>query len=295
MQTEPDIFVPTNQHVDGRLHLCFTRPSTAANTRLQVTVQTPPLRVVRAFPLADHAVLTHIHNVSGGVLGGDHLTLCVKVEADAQAQLTSTGATRVYRHRPDYPDATQQTHFQIASGGLLEYLPDPLIPYAGARYRQVTQIELADNAGLFYWEIIAPGREAHNELFAYDDLQLHLDLRADGRPIAVERLHLTPATKSLAAVARLGGYRYVATFYVCRVGLPPATWLALEKALQEIAQTLTAPDTVVWGVSTLAAHGLSVRALSMNSRALLAGLPQFWQAAKWALYGQNAVMPRKVY
>jgi hypothetical protein len=33
----------------------------------------------------------------------------------------------------------------------------------------------------------------------------------------------------------------------------------------------------------------------MNSRALLTGLPRFWQAAKWALYGQQAVMPRKVY
>ena len=154
--------------------------------------------------------------------------------------------------------------------------------------------------GLFYWEIIAPGREAHNELFAYEELSLRLDLRAAGRPIAVERLHLTPATKPLQSLARLGPYRYFATFYLCRVGLPSTTWLMLEKALQEIAHTLTDPQTTdppttVWGVSTLPAHGLSVRALSMNSRALLAGLPHFWQAAKWALYGQNAVMPRKVY
>jgi len=287
--------VPTQPRVDGRLHLCFIRTPATANTQLQVKVQTPPLRVVRAFPLADHAVLTHIHNVSGGVLGGDQLQLHVTVMTDAQAQLTSTGATRVYRHRPGYPDATQQNQLQVATGGLLEYLPDPLIPYAGARYRQVTEIDLADNAGLFYWEIIGPGREAYHELFAYDELQLHLTLRAEGKPIALERLRLTPATKPLTTAARLGPYRYVATFYLCRVGLAPATWLALEKELQEIAQTLTAPPTVVWGVSTLPAHGLSVRALSMNSRTLLAGLPQFWQAAKWALYRQNAVMPRKVY
>lgn len=264
-------------------------------TRLQVKEQTPPLRVVRAFPIADDAVLTHIHNVSGGVLGGDQLTLCAEVGTGARAQLTSTGATRVYRHRPAYATATQYNHFQVATGGLLEYLPDPLIPYAGARYRQITQIELAADAGLFYWEILAPGREAHNELFAYADLQLQLDLYGGGRPLALERIHLTPATTALGAPARLGPYRYVATFYLCRVGLPAAAWLALEKELQEIAQALTETQTVVWGVSTLAAHGLSVRALSMNSRTLLTGLPHFWQAAKWALYGQNAVMPRKVY
>ena len=285
----------TIHRVDGRLHLCFGRPDPGAEAQLQIKQQTPPLRVIRAFPTADHTLLAHIHNVSGGVLGGDQLRLCVEVQADTQVQLTSTGATRVYRHRPGYADATQRTTIQVAAGGVLEYLPDLLIPYAGARYRQMTQIDLADNAGLFYWEIIAPGREAHNERFAYEELHLQLDIRAAGRPIALERLHLTPATKPLPALARLGPYRYVATFYLCRVGLPSATWLMLEKALQEIAQSLTDQQTTVWGVSALPAHGLSVRALSMNSRALLAGLPHFWQAAKWALYRQNAVMPRKVY
>lgn len=287
--------MPTHHHVHGRLHLCFTRTAATDGTRLQVKAQTPPLRVVRAFPLADHAVLTHIHNVSGGVLGGDQLALCAEVTAGAHAQVTSTGATRVYRHRPGYPDATQRNHFQIGTGGLLEYLPDPLIPYAGARYRQITRIDLAEDAGLFYWEIIAPGREAYNERFAYDELQLHLDLWAAGQPIALERLRLIPTTKPLPAMARFGPYCYVATFYLCRVGIPAATWLALEKRLQAIAQELTDGHTTVWGVSTLPAHGLSVRALSMNSRTLLTGLPYFWQAAKWALYGQHAVLPRKVY
>lgn len=287
--------MPTTYRLDGRLHLSFTCADATAATRLQVKEQTPPLRVVRAFPIADRAVLTHLHNISGGVLGGDQLTLCADVGPGARAQLTSTGATRVYRHRPAYAMATQSNHFQVAAGGLLEYLPDPLIPYAGARYRQITQIELAEDAGLFYWEVLAPGREAHNELFAYEELQVQLDLYAGKRPIALERYHLTPATTALDSPTRLGPYRYVATFYLCRVGVPAATWLALEKELQALAQTLTTAQTVVWGVSTLAAHGLSVRALSMNSRALLTGLPHFWQAAKWALYGQHAVMPRKVY
>ncbi|MBX3013433.1 MAG: urease accessory protein UreD [Caldilineaceae bacterium] len=287
--------MPTNHHVDGRLHLRFTRPAAATTTQLQVKEQRPPLRVVRAFPLADQAVLTHVHNVSGGVLGGDQLTFCVEVAEQARAQITSTGATRVYRHRPAYPATTQQNHFQVGPSALLEYIPDPLIPFAGACYRQTTQIHLAEDAGLFYWEILAPGREAYQEHFAYDEVQLHLDLWANGQPIAIERLRLTPASKPLAATVRFGPYGYAATFYLCRVGLPAATWVALEKELQEIAQRLTDGHTTLWGVSTLAAHGLSVRALSMNSRALMAGLPQFWQAAKWALYRQNAIMPRKVY
>lgn len=286
--------MPTTTHVDGRLHLTFTRSAATAAPQLQVKEQQPPLRVVRAFPLPDQALLTHLHNVSGGVLGGDQLTVRAEIAAGLQVQLTTTGATRVYRHRPGYPMATQQNYFAVGPGGLLEYLPDPLIPYAGARYRQVTQIDLAEDAGLFYWEVLAPGREAYDERFAYDELTLHLDLRAAGRFIAIERLRSQPATAPPGSLTRFGPYHYHATFYLCRVGVPATTWLALEKELQAIAATLTAPSSVIWGVSTLAAHGLSVRALSMNSRAVLAGLPRFWQAAKWALYGQNAILPRKV-
>ena len=175
-------------------------------------MQTPPLRVVRAFPIADHAVLTHLHNVSGGILGGDQLQLVADIQPNARVQLTSTGATRVYRHRPAYTDATQSTHFQVATGGLLEYLPDPLIPYAQARYRQQTQIELAADAGLFYWEILAPGREAHQEMFAYDEVRLNLDIVAAGQPIVLERMRLTPASQPLTSRARLGMYPYFATF-----------------------------------------------------------------------------------
>ena len=285
----------------GLLHLRFHRSAQENEgagwgpTRLQPLAQQPPLRVVRAFPLEDGAALTHLHNVSGGVLGGDQLTLRVAVEAGAQVQLTSTGATRVYRHRPTFAAASQVNSFTVAPGGLLEYLPDSLIPFAGARFQQRTQIELAEDAGLFYWEVIAPGREAHNELFAYDELALHLDITAAGQPIVRERLRLQPALRPLTSLARMGAYRYFGTFYICRVGVPAAQWLALESELMALAQRLTQPGSVLWGVSTMPAHGLTVRTLSLTNRAISDGLLQFWQQAKVALYGRKPIPPRKVY
>ncbi|MEZ4863774.1 MAG: urease accessory protein UreD [Caldilineaceae bacterium] len=287
--------MPTNHRVNGRLHLSFTRPALAANARLHVQLQSPPLRVVRAFPIDGHAVLTHLHNVSGGVLGGDHLSVCVDVQTGAHVQLTTTGATRVYRHRPGHADATQSTHLCVAAGGLLEYLPDPLIPYAGARYHQRTRIELADDAGLFYWEVLTPGREARQECFAYDLVTLQCDIMAQGRPLAVERVRLEPTQRALTSLMRLGLYRYSATFYICRVGVAAAVWQQLETKLATIALEQSEPDVILWGVSTLPVHGLSVRALSINSRAITTGLVRFWQVAKQELYGLAAIPPRKVY
>jgi urease accessory protein len=262
---------------------------------LTVHDQQPPLRVVRSFALAHGAALVHLHNISGGVLGGDRLDLRVEVAPQARAQLTSTGATRLYRSRSGTEPAQQSTHFTVREGGLLEYLPDTLIPFAGSRYQQATRVELADDAGLFWWEIVAPGRVGRGEVFAYDRLLLETEIAAAGRDVLRERVRLEPQQHSLASLARLGPYRYYASFYACRVGLEPARWRELEAQLQEVVAPLNRPGEAFWGISTLPAHGLAVRAVGQTNHALTAGLLTLWQAARVALYGQTSDPPRKVY
>ena len=76
-------------HNRGQLHLYFTHDGERHSTQLTVREQHPPLQVIRAFPLSNGGVLVHVHNVSGGVLGGDQLVLDVEVGPGAQAQLCS--------------------------------------------------------------------------------------------------------------------------------------------------------------------------------------------------------------
>jgi urease accessory protein len=254
-----------------------------------------PLRVVRAFQLDDGGALVHLHNLSGGVLGGDHLEVTIEVGSGAVAQVTSTGATRVYRRRQNAELAQQRLQIRVADDGLVEYLPDQLIPFAGSRYRQETLIELGLNAGCFCWDVVSPGREARNELFAYDLLQLKTRISVLGSPIALEHMKIEPGQRSTFSLARLGAYRYFSTFYICRVGIEPSRWLELEKLLAELAEQLSQPSRIVWGVSPLRSHGLVVRSLSGSCWDITTCLPDFWRAAKRFLYDREAVLPRKVY
>lgn len=285
----------SQQSVTGRLDLNFTYNTALQSTKLTHCVQHPPLKVIRAFPLDAGGALVHLHNISGGVLGGDQLALTVDVGPEAYTQLTSTSATRLYRSRSAQQLAQQTTTVRVQEGGLLEYLPDPLIPFAGSRYQQHTQIRLEADAGLFWWEIIAPGRVAHGELFAYDLLKTAMMISTPERPLAQERFTLEPQRFSLSSLARLGQYTYMCSFYICRIGIAASTWLHLEQALSELAQELHRPTITTWGVSALVAHGLVVRALSIQGRDISTGLYTFWQTAKQALYGRDAVAPRKIY
>lgn len=266
----------------------------AGVTELARSVHQAPLQMVRSFPLADGSTLAHLHNVSGGLLGGDELSLQVRVGESAQVMLTSTGATRIYRARFDAPAAKQSNEVNVARGGLLEYVPDQIIPFAGARFSQRTTVRLAEDAGLFWWEVLAPGREAHGEQFAYEQVDTRMDIVSQGRPIACEQVRLRPHRHEDFRASRLAGYLYWVSFYICRAGVQPKRWLALEDRLRQLAPGLGDPAELRWSVSTLAADGLAVRCLALRGHPLFAGLRALWSAAKLELYGREAIPPRKV-
>jgi urease accessory protein len=281
-------------YVDAELRLAFARDRATGQTVLAGSHQEPPLRVVRAFALCDGAALVHLHNVSGGLLGGDRLALTVKVGANAAAQITTTGATRIYRARIETPATTQVNEIVVDTGALLEYLPDAVIPFAGARFSQRTTIRLGDDAGLFWWDILAPGREARGEIFAYESVELRIDLSACGRLIGAERVRLEPEKRKVASLARIGAYRTWGTFYICRVGVAAARWLELESELREQLALPNRREDALWGVSTLTAHGLVARCVAKHGRDVLPGLQSVWRMAKLRLYGREAILPRKL-
>jgi len=257
--------------------------------------QDPPWKVVRAFDLPHSGKLVHLHNVSGGVLAGDRLELQVDVEAGAAAQITTTGATRLYRHRAGAEDSEQVSRFTVGDGALLEYLPDTVIPYAGSRHRQSTEIRLGRGASLFWWEVLAPGRLASGERFAFERLRLQTQVYAGPRQILREDFVLEPKRKDLAAAVRMFTYTHVANLCIAQEGRSPALWRALEAQLTEIAEQRTRPGQSVWGVSTLTSDGLVVRGLSMTGCFLHEALIEFWNASRLAVIGEVAVPPRKIY
>jgi len=280
--------------VDAALSLSFSLEPFANRTTLAGSHQEPPLKVVRAFTNEDGSAFVHLHNVSGGVLGGDRLATSVDVGASASVQLTTTGATRVYRPRASVEPAYQRNDFYVSENGMLEYVPDPIIPFSGARYLQRTTIHLADGAGLFWWEILAPGREARGEVFQYESVEMKTDIFAVGRPIASERVRLEPLARNISQLARLGPYRYSATFYICRVGLGGKAWVAAESRLRQLVEDLTIPGELLIGVSTLIEYGIVIRFLAHRGRAVARVLYFLWNAAKTLLCGRIAIPPRKL-
>lgn len=276
----------------AQLHLQFSM--VAGKTQLHCLQQDPPWKVVRGFPNPSGESLVHLNNVSGGVFGGDRLCLHIKLGRGAAAQITTTGSTRVYRPREHAADALLANEIELGEGALLEYLPDSVIPFKDARFEQRTKVSLGPGATLLWWETIAPGRLAGGESFAYASLRIHTSIWSQGRPVYIDRMQWNPGQGELSSIARLGKYRYLTSFMICRSSEDANTWIVLEQMLRQIAQERSNANAH-WGATALVADGLLVRGLSQSGLHIMEDLICFWTSAKQYLCGRAALPPRRTY
>lgn len=91
-------------------------------TECRLLEQQPPWKVIRGFARQDGGSLVHLGNVSGGIFGDDRLRLRARLERGAQAMMTTSGATRIYRPRDAAPEAVLECEIALGADALLEFL-----------------------------------------------------------------------------------------------------------------------------------------------------------------------------
>jgi urease accessory protein len=170
-----------------------------------------PLRVQKAlYPEGPGLCQCIVVHPPGGIAGGDALALDIDVGANAQAQLTTPGATKWYRTAG--PAAQQSTSIKVASRGMCEWLPQGTIYFCGTKARVETVFTLAVDATLLAWDIGCLGRSASGERFVSGRLHQRSEIVRDGALIWSERLVLDGDSALLRAAAGLNGNPVFGTF-----------------------------------------------------------------------------------
>jgi len=193
----------------------------------------------RAFP-GEPPLLT-IVNSSGGVLGGDQLEMKIELDPGATLTLRTQAATKLYRSRGEA--AHSLCRFSLGADARLDYFPDEIIPFAGSDYEQRTMIDLSSGATALVGEVVAVGRLACDERFAFTRLALDLCCTGDGRLLLRDRAELLPAEQCLTTAAVLAGATVWGAFYYFTMD-PVATGL-----VERIDEALCAVEGGVGGAS----------------------------------------------
>lgn len=273
----------------GVLRLRFERR--AGRTELVGRYQQPPLAVMRPLrvdPARPDLAAVYLMATGGGVVQGDRLSVHADCGPDTAVLLTTQAATRLHRCEPDgpVPFATQDVTLSAGAGSLLEYQPDPLIPFAGAEFHQRTRLVVHPTATVLAADTVLAGRLARGERHAYRALSLDLECAGpEGTPFAVDTLRLAPDASNPAVFA---GRTVMCTVLAVTDRAPAADLADLLHA------ALAGRPGILAGVSTLPDdRGAWARLLSDDPPAVAAARHAAWDAVRRRTVGAPAPDLRK--
>lgn len=204
-------------------------------------------------------LVVNIVNPTAGLLAGDRVQYDVAVESGARVLLTAPSASRA--HRIVDGDARVTQDFRVASGGWLESWPEMFIPQGGARYRQRTTVHVEEGGEALLIEMIAPGRTASGEVFAFTELDWETEVFLGETKIARERYTLSPESPTLTALRAQFPEAYYASCFVV------SPHLRADAECWQRIHDLHGVETWV-GCSALARGGFAIRVVAAGSVAL---------------------------
>lgn len=267
---------------DGALRLCFERRG--AVTVLAGCRSVLPLQVLAPLALVDAAAVVSMLNPTGGVLGGDRLTVDVEVGPGAHACLTTPSATRVYRAAAG--PAVQRVRIALAPGAVAEWVPDHTIPSAGAALRQSLEVDAGEGATLIAVDAFAAGRVARGEAWRFALLDSTLTVRDAGGLVLHDRIVLRDGGR-WRGLGLAEGRPYFATVVVVADA-------GLDDVVTDAPAALATVDGFTAAAARLTRRGILIRCLAAAAPALVDGLEAIWTLARRRVLGRPALALRKL-
>jgi urease accessory protein len=218
---------------------------------------------------------TWLVNPSGGLVGGDHVSVEAKLHAGTHVLMTNPSANRVYRSLSE--PAVQEVCLSVGPEARLEWLPEVTIPFAGSRFRQSIHVDLASGATAILWDAIASGRVAMRERWAFAVVENEIRIRTASGASVVERYRMVPG-RLPELVGLAGSWDYLASLFVIGDAVDADVWKRLDVVLAAILEQR--PGLVLGAVSTVAAPGLAVKLVARSAPDLTVTLEAIWAAVR---------------
>lgn len=234
--------------------------------------------------LDDSAATVSILNPTGGLVGGDRLSIDVTVGPDAHAILTTPSATKVYRTAGD--PTVQEVTLRLDAGATLEWIPDHTIPFAGSAFAQTIDADVGDDASLIVVDAFAAGRIARGEAWRFTLLESALTIHDAKGWLLYDRLRLRGGERwdGLGFAERHPYFVSVAV-----IGGAPG-----DDRAREVTSAAASLVNARVGVARLPRRGLLVRGLAGTAPDLTEAVEALWAAARGALLGRSPLSLRKL-
>ncbi len=215
-------------------------------------------------------------NTSGGLTGGDRLSIKATAGTNSHMTLTTQAAERAYRAKDGH--ATMDSHLTVATGASLHWMPQELILFDGARLYRSLHVALEADAKFLMVEPVIFGRTAMGEVLRDVEFKDKIRVSRAGSPLYYDGTHLSgdvAAQLTGPAVSAKAG-AMVSLLYVApdaQSHLPAVRGLLPQTG----GSTLLAPDVLALRCVTSDSHTLRTSLLPILDRLSGDGLPTSWR------------------
>ena len=265
---------------DGRAEIGFKKDEGV--TRLVHLYNRDPLRFLFPTPAAGDCLQAGLVTTSGGLVGGDRLSIDIKTDIGAVASISPSAAEKVYRSTG--ADTEMDVALRAESESWLEWLPQETILFNDSRLKRVTRIEANGDARVFAGEMLVFGRIGRGERLTRGMVRECWEVRRDGHLMWADNLHLDgDIAATIDHPAGFGGATAAAT--AIYVGPDSALRLADARDSLDDVDGVRSAATAVNGV-------VVVRFLGRDARTLRAAFGKFWAAFRNRTAKLPANLPR---
>ncbi|RUS48623.1 urease accessory protein UreD [Cohnella sp. AR92] len=262
----------------------------AGKPELTSRYHTAPLKIAKTFALRDEAgpqLAVVQMDVSPGLLDGDRYFYDWTVGAGARLYATNQAYTRVHPC-PD-SDARAEQRFRLGRGAVLEWLPEPVMLFRGAKYRCDTQVELEPESVCMLADLFCPGRIARGEVFGFDRCETSLSVRYQGELIHHQRQRWLPGQMDLKAPGCFGTKTHLGSLSIFSDRLDGPAIAAMTAQLEESGLLADDRGEVKLALARTARHGLVAMLVGNRTWQVQRAMQEVWDAARLVLFGASPV------
>jgi urease accessory protein len=280
----------------GELNLTFEADA-GGQTRLVREYARTPYHISGTLDHDPHpgACTVYLQSPTGGIAQGDRLRAQIRAGLDSTAVVSTQSATKVQSMTRNY--AVERMSLTAESGSHLEYVPEPTILHAGARFARETTLTVADDASAVLGDVLVGGRLARQERFDFE--RYYADLRVEGsdglrfvdathlRPPAEENARDSPGGIDPSAPGVCAEFPVVGSLYVVAPGEDVTAFA--DDLHERVADR--GPGAGATALPNDA--GVLVRALASRAETATETLHAAWDTARRRLLGTEAPNPRR--
>lgn len=285
---------PSSSSSHWHAYLKLTLALTARGVVLKHCEHKGPLYVQKPFyPEGRDLAHLYILHPPGGMVSGDKLEITSEQDPHSKVLITTPGAGRVYKARPDKSLQHQIITLNVADNASMEWLPQETILYPDAHTRLDTNVQLGENAKYIGWEVTSFGLPASQQKFDSGRVNQCFELRQQGRLKVKERLVLHDDNQSM--MQQLAGMNQQAINGFMVAG----PFVQEDEQVQNLMQTLKshcewinqAKDKTIAGAS-LTGDYIIIRYLGSYSEQAKNLFIKCWQDIRPILLQREACKPR---